>query len=78
MSSKQADAVHLLRGSRNATKVWCSVRRSESSAGSVDTATCMECLRTALEHYSVRHEESWQQIQRIMDRQEVILDELQW
>ena len=78
MSNKRADAVHLLRGSRNATRVWCSMRGSESSTGSVDTATCIECLRTALDHYSVRHEESWQQIQRIMDRQVVVLDELQW
>lgn len=78
MSSKGADSVHLLRGSRNATKVWCGVVTAESRNGSVDAATCPNCLRTALDPYAVRHEESWQQIQRIMDRQAVIMADVEW
>ena len=78
MSSTRAEFVHLLRGSRNATKVWCSEQLAESRTGSVDDATCAACLRTALDHYAVRHEESWLQIQRIMDRQVAIMEKAGW
>lgn len=76
MSSARAEFVHLLRGSRNATKVWCSEQAAESGTGSVDAATRAACLRTALDHYAVRHEVSWLQIQRIMDRQVVIMEKV--
>ena len=73
MSSKRADSAHLLRGSRNTTKVWFWLRAAESRTGCVDEATCSGCLRLARDHYVVRHDESWQQIRRIVDRQEAIL-----
>lgn len=78
MSSKEADPVHLLRGTRNAVKAWCSARSPASHTRSVDEATCSKCLRTALDHYAIRQEESWQQIQRIIDRQAILGAELGW
>lgn len=79
MSTKRAETVHLLRQDGHWKKAWCSAEGMNRCTGSVDQATCARCLEAALEHQAAIHEESWRQIQNLMDRQaEVEADVSGW